>query len=117
VLLRNNGAAGDGRFASLRLVGTRSNRDAIGARVWVTAGGRRQLRDVKSGGSYLSSSDPRLHVGLGDASEVERVEVRWPSGRRQSWERLPADGFYVLREGAPAAERQTFRPARAGDRR
>jgi hypothetical protein len=65
----------------VRTVGTTSNRDGIGARVRVTAGGVTQVRDIRSSSGYLSQSDPRAHFGLGDSEKVDRVEVRWPSGR------------------------------------
>ena len=73
----------------LRLVGVTSNRDALGARVTVTAGGRTQVREVKSGSSYLGQSDLRVHVGLGDARSVDRVEIRWPGGRSNGSRRRP----------------------------
>jgi hypothetical protein len=69
-----------GHWILLQLAGTKSNRSAIGARVTVTAGGRKQVDEVRSGGSYLSQSDLRLHFGLGEAARIESVEVRWPSG-------------------------------------
>ena len=100
-LLNNPGTPGR-HWINFRLMGTRSNRDAIGARVWITANGLRQMRDVHSGGSYLSSSDLRLHFGLGEAATVSRIETRWPSGLRQTYGPLAADHFYLLREGAPA---------------
>src|SRR5262249_22584841 len=83
LLIWNPGGSGN-HFRNLQLIGdpsrkdrkTRSSRDAIGAQVWVTAGGLRQRRDVKNAGSYLSSSEPRLHFGLGKATLVEKVEVR-----------------------------------------
>ena len=112
VLLHNETTGG--HWFSLRLVGVRSNRDAIGARVWISAGGLRQMRDVKSGGSYLSSSDPRLHFGLGKAAAIDQMEVRWPSGLHQKFGRLAGDAFYVLREGAAVPAAQTFRPPRPG---
>src|SRR4029453_5842669 len=62
-----------------------SNRDGVGARVTVTAGGRRIVRERKGGGSYLSASDPRLHFGLGEAARAELVEVRWPGGLVEVW--------------------------------
>jgi hypothetical protein len=71
-----------GHWILLQLAGTKSNRSAIGARVTVTAGGRKQVDEVRSGGSYLSQSDLRLHFGLGEAARIESVEVRWPSGGR-----------------------------------
>ncbi len=70
-----------GHFLTLRLEGTTSNRDAVGAKVTVTAGGRRQTAWRIGGGSYASASDPRLHFGLGAAGEVDDLEIRWPSGR------------------------------------
>ena len=67
----------------------------------MTAGGRRQVAARFGGGSYLSASDPRLHFGLGTARRADRVQVRWPSGRRDTYERLAADAGYRLREGDP----------------
>ncbi len=71
----------------VRLRGTKSNRAAIGARVTVKAGELEQVDEVRSGGSYLSNSDKRLHFGLGAAPRADWIEVRWPSG---ATERLPA---------------------------
>jgi hypothetical protein len=116
VLLRNGGVPGN-HFLSLLLVGTRSNRDAVGARVDVTAPGLKLRSDVRSGGSYLSSSDIRLHFGLGPASQADRVTVRWPSGSKQQFGPLPADRFYVLREGASTPTVQIFRPPVASSKR
>ncbi len=67
----------------------------------MTAGGRSQVAARFGGGSYLSASDPRLHFGLGAARRADRVEVRWPSGRRDTYEGLAADAGYRLREGDP----------------
>ncbi len=89
-----------GRFVTFRLEGTRSNHDGIGARVTVTAGGRQQVAQRLGGGSYQSANDPRLHFGLGDTARVESVEVRWPSGRIDRHDDLPAGTGYLLREGA-----------------
>jgi hypothetical protein len=97
-LLRNYGG-NTNHWITLKLTGTRSNRDAIGARVALEAGGRRQIGEVRSGGSYLSQSDSRLHFGLGDATSVAHLEVRWPSGLTETLENLQADQFYLLREG------------------
>jgi tetratricopeptide (TPR) repeat protein len=96
--LRNRGAAGS-HFLTLALEGTRSNRDGVAARVEVTAGGTTQVATRFGGGSYLSAGDPRLHFGLGSAARVDRVEVVWPSGRRDRYEGLAADAGYRLREG------------------
>ncbi len=97
-LYRNVGRAG--RFVTLRLEGTKSNRDAAGALVWVTANGTRSLRTVRDGSSYASTSDRRLHFGLGEAQNAEAVEVRWPSGLRQRFTSLAGDRFYLLKEGS-----------------
>jgi enediyne biosynthesis protein E4 len=96
-LLHNESAGG--HWVTFRLIGSKSNRDAIGAKVFVTAAGRRQLVEIRSGGSYASHNDLRAHVGLGDAARVERVEIRWPSGVTEVASGLAADRFYVAREG------------------
>lgn len=93
-----------GRSVTLRLEGTRSNRDAIGAVVTVVVGARKQVLVRHGGGSYQSSGDPRLHVGLGSAERIDHVEVRWPSGRVDRFEGIAAGSGYVLREGASLAE-------------
>jgi hypothetical protein len=88
-----------GHWATFRLIGTNSNRDGIGAKVIVTGGGRRQVVEVRSGGSYASQNDLRAHVGLGSATRIERVEIRWPGGAVDTAGGLGADRFYVAREG------------------
>jgi tetratricopeptide (TPR) repeat protein len=95
----HNRTADGGPFVVLRLEGRPSNRDAIGATVALTAGGRRQVAWRFGGGSYQSSGDPRLHFGLGKAERVDRVEVTWPSGRVETFEDLEIDAGYLLREG------------------
>lgn len=92
-----------GHQATFGLAGTKSNRDAVGARVAIVAGGRSQTAWRTGGGSYQSSSDPRIHFGLGGARVIDEVEIRWPSGRVDRHAHLPADAGYLLREGAPAA--------------
>ncbi len=100
-LLHNQNASQD-HFVILALEGTTSNRDAVGARVAVTASGRTQVSMRFGGGSYQSAGDQRLHFGLGPARIVERVEVTWPSGSRDCYQGLSADTGYRLREGDPA---------------
>lgn len=73
-----------GNWVELKLMGTKSNRDAIGTRVVLTAGGESYLREVNGGNGYASQSTTRLHFGVGSASRVERVEIRWPSGLVQT---------------------------------
>jgi hypothetical protein len=87
-----------GHALCLRLEATRTARDAVGARVVVTVGGRRQTVWRTGGGSYLSASDPRLHFGLGPARRAESVEVHWPQGHADRFENVDADAAYHLRE-------------------
>lgn len=82
-----------------RLVGTKSNRMAIGARMTVDAGGMTQIDEVRGGGGYNSSNDTRLHFGLGKAAVMSRVEVNWPSGLHQAFQNIPADAIYEIVEG------------------
>jgi enediyne biosynthesis protein E4 len=86
-------------WLALRLIGTHSNRSAIGARVRVVAGGRTLVEEVRGGGSYYSQNDLRVHVGLGTAAAVERVEVRWPNGLEEEWRGVGVDRILVLTEG------------------
>jgi hypothetical protein len=95
----HNRTAG-GHSLTLRLEGTTSNRDAVGARVTVLAGKRRQVRWRFGGGSYQSASDPRLHFGLGDATVVDALDVTWSSGRVDHFGPLAADAGYQIREGS-----------------
>jgi len=97
-LLRNDSRNGN-HWLTLRLVGTKSNRSAIGTRVEATVGDHRQIAEVRSGGSYLSHNDSRVHFGLGKATRVERLEVRWPSGLVETFEDIQADRFLTLTEG------------------
>ena len=83
----------------LRLIGTKSNRMAIGARVTVTAGEMTQMDEVRAGNSYLSSSDTRLHFGLGSNAVIKSIEVRWPSGLKQSFSDVSSDAIYEITEG------------------
>jgi tetratricopeptide (TPR) repeat protein len=93
-----------GHRVTLRLEGAKSNRDAVGARITVTADGRRQVTQRMGGGSYQSANDPRLHFGLGASDRVENVEIRWPSGKIDRWTDLAAGGGYLLQEGNPTPQ-------------
>lgn len=87
-------------WVSLQLTGTgTSTRDAVGATVYLTAGGMRQRGDVVSGGSYLSSNDMRVHFGLGDSLDVGSVEIHWPSGRKETLKLPMPDRIYTVEEG------------------
>lgn len=96
-LLRNDQALGH-HWVRLKLVGTRSNRDAIGAEVTLRAGGRTQWRTVMPTRSYLSQSELPVTFGLGQADRVESVEIRWPSGARQTLTQVPLDALTVVTE-------------------
>jgi enediyne biosynthesis protein E4 len=91
-----------------KLVGTKTNRAAIGSRVTVEAGGRRQTQEVRSGGSFCSQSDLRLHFGLGVAKQVERLEIRWLSGAQEVVQRIPAKRFITIEEGKGIVSQETW---------
>jgi hypothetical protein len=81
------------------LIGTRSNRGATGARVTVTSASRMQMEEIKSGSSYLSTNDPRLHFGLAGDTVMTKVEIRWPNGNLETLQDLAADAIYTITEG------------------
>ena len=96
-LLRNDTSSGN-HWIRLELRGTRSNRDAVGTRVEVEVSGRKIFRQRKGGYSLESSNDPRLTIGVGRASSVDRVTLRWPSGATSTLEHLPVDRVYRVVE-------------------
>jgi enediyne biosynthesis protein E4 len=98
-LLKNLNANGFHRVL-FKLIGTKSNRAAIGARVTIRAAGVKQLSEVRGGGSYLSQNDLRLHFGLGTAKKMESVEIRWPNGTVETLQNVAADCIYTIVEGA-----------------
>ena len=98
LLLRNSGGTGN-HFLNFRLVGSKSNRDATGAKIKVRAGGVTQVREISAGGSYFSHSDQRAHFGIGSNTSAESVEVVWPNGHRQLFRGIAADKFYTIDEG------------------
>jgi hypothetical protein len=99
-LLHNN-ALHKNHFVNFKLVGTKSNRDALGARIRVTANDINQIREIAGGGSYLSQSDLRANFGLGNATTISTVEITWPSGAHQTFQNVAADHFYQVTEGRP----------------
>jgi hypothetical protein len=107
LLLHNSGGNGN-HFLNFKLVGTKSNRDAMGARIRVVAGGLSQIREIAGGGSYLSQSDLRANFGLAKTSRVESVEVTWPSGQRQLFRNVEPDKFYLIEEGKDQLREQHF---------
>ena len=92
-------APADAAWTELKLAGTTSNRSAIGARVRIVAGGVTLVREVRGGGSYYSQNDLRVHAGLGDATRIDRVEVRWPNGAEELWREVPVRQIVTLVEG------------------
>lgn len=97
-------------WISFELAGTKSNKLALNARVKVIAGDLPQTDEVRSGGSYLSQSDLRLHFGLGDHRRAEKVEISWPSGGTEMLTNLEADRFYCVQEGAGVVPCAAIRP-------
>jgi hypothetical protein len=90
-------------WIAIRTVGTKSNRDGIGARISVTVGTRTLVDEVRSGSSYNSSSDLRVHFGLGPLSKVDSVQIRWPSGLIERFDNLTVDSIQTLKEGSGTA--------------
>jgi hypothetical protein len=88
-----------GNFISLQLVGVKSNRAALGAAVTLEQGADKREQEVRSGDGYISQSDLRLHFGLGRAMKTDKIVIRWPSGLVETLKDLPANQFYVVREG------------------
>jgi hypothetical protein len=96
-LYRNDGG-NRSNWIMVRTIGTASNRDGIGARVRVTTGDATQVRDIRSSSGYLSQSDPRAHFGVGEHRTVDRIEVRWPSGRVSKLEDVKANQVLTVTE-------------------
>jgi enediyne biosynthesis protein E4 len=102
-----------GNFISLQLVGTKSNRAALGASVTLQQGSDRRTQEVRSGGGFISQNDLRLHFGLGQAERAEKIVIRWPNGLIENLKDLPANQYYVVREGSGVDSKQTHGIARA----
>ena len=101
-LFRLDSPAG-AHWVTLKLIGTRSNRSAIGARVRLFSSGGVQLQEVRGGGSYFSQNDLRVHFGLGRSAVMERLEIRWPNGLEEQWTKLDLDRIVTLTEGTGTA--------------
>jgi hypothetical protein len=97
-----------GHAAIFKLVGTKSNQAAIGARVTATTGGVAQISEVYAGSSYLSQNDLRLHFGFGQKNVIDTVEVSWPSGKKDVIKDLPTDFIYTLVEGEGVKAKTPF---------
>jgi len=108
-ILKNSGHKSN-HWATFELQGTKSNRLGIGARVKVFTGDVVQTSWLISGGSYISQNDMRLHFGLGAATTIDKVEVRWSSGKVDTIQNLKADQFYGLLEGEGVVPLERVRP-------
>ena len=109
MILKNSGVPGR-HWVSFELQGTKSNRLAIGARIKMVAGGMTQTEEIRSGGSYLSQNDLRVHFGLNTATNIDSVEIRWPSGKIETLKNLDADRFYCVLEGRGIVSPEKIRP-------
>jgi hypothetical protein len=100
VLLKNNAAKGN-NWLGIKLAGATCNRDAIGAKIYWTAGGKKRLRLKNNGGSYLSSHDPREVLGIGKVSKIEALEIHWPAPSKQvdKFTDLPINTYIRIVEG------------------
>jgi len=98
-LLVNQVKSGN-HWIGIKTVGTKSNRDGIGAKIRVQAGGRAHVDEVRSGSSFDSNNDMRVHFGLGGAAKVEWLEVRWPNGLTERFEGVGVDGVRTVKEGS-----------------
>jgi hypothetical protein len=104
--LLHNVVRNNNHWIGLKLIGgPRGPRDAVGAKVFVTTGAVRQRADVFSGGSYGSSSDPRVHMGLGSAVKADKIEIQWPSGSKQEIVVPGVDRIFTVVEGKGVSER------------
>jgi hypothetical protein len=110
-LLKNFGERKN--WVLIKTIGRESNRNGIGARVTVVAGGLKQIDEVRSGGSYISQNDLRLHFGIGAAAKVARAEVLWPSGRKEVFENLKANQIVILEEGRGRTLSPQARPGKS----
>lgn len=108
-ILRPEGGPAN-HWISFQLEGTKSNRLALNARIRVTAGNLVQTSEVRSGGSYLSQNDLRLHFGLGDQQRAAKVEILWPTGDTETLTNLTADRFYCIEEGKGIIPSQQMNP-------
>lgn len=112
MILRAQGGSHN-HWIGFELAGTKSNRLALNARIKVVASDLVQVDEVRSGGSYLSQSELRIHFGLGSHDRVDRVEIHWPTGKSDTITNLAADRIYAVKEGAGVVPREQVRPISA----
>jgi len=106
-MLLVNDLGNGNHWVAFRTVGSKSNRDGIGAKIMLKAGVRTLVDEVRSGSSYVSNNDMHVHFGLGAMAKIEWVQVRWPSGRFERFENLPVDAIHILKEGSGAPVDET----------
>jgi hypothetical protein len=109
MVLRNRGIPGR-HWVSFELTGTKSNHLALNARISLIAGGMTQTDEVHSGGSYLSQNDLRIHFGLANATKIDKVEINWPSGRKETFTNLAVDQHYSVIEGNGNVSSERVKP-------
>jgi enediyne biosynthesis protein E4 len=112
MILREEGG-NHNHWIGFELAGTKSNRLALNARVKAVAGDLIQVDEVRSGGSYLSQNDLRIHFGLGSHDRLDRVEILWPTGKSDTITNLAADHIYAVKEGEGVVPREQVRPVSA----
>ncbi len=98
-------------WVGLKAMGTKSNRDGIGARITVKVGARTLVDEVRSGSSYDSNNDIRIHFGLGAATKIDWVQIRWPSGVNERFENISADSIQIVKEGSGSPVPAAAKPA------
>jgi hypothetical protein len=104
-LLRNDGGNAN-NWLTVQLIGTKSNRDGVGASLKLTSDGFGQLDQAKGGMSYMSASDPRIHFGLGKRAKIASLEITWPSGQVDRLTNVPVNQIITVKEGAGIVPRQ-----------
>jgi hypothetical protein len=110
-LLRND-FSGRNHWIHVRTIGTKSNRSGIGARITCVTGKVQQINEVRSGGSYISQNDLRVHFGLGEATKVDVLEIRWPSGQVDTLKDVPANQVIEVKEGTGIVRSEAFNAAK-----
>jgi hypothetical protein len=108
-LLRNDCRTGN-NWIKVKCIGTKSNRSAIGARIKVVTGSHSQIDEVMSSSSYISHNDFRLHFGLGQASKVDLIAIRWPSGAEESFSNIEVNQLVIIQEGRGIIKAEKFSP-------
>jgi hypothetical protein len=115
MILRNQGVFGR-HWVSFELIGTKSNRLALNARISIVAGGMTQTDEVHSGGSYLSQNDLRIHFGLANITKIDKVQISWPSGYKETLTNLAVDQYYSIVEAHGIVSFEQARPGHSKSR-